>query len=306
MTRATRTLVTGGTGYLGQHIVRDLLEAGHEVTALVRSPDRLGPFARHQRVSVVQADLEEEGCMVGVLPGHDACVHAALIWGPPRTEFEVRDVAAAAKLFDAAGASGVHRCVLISSAAVHRPFTGVMGEEDGLTTADAYGATKASCELFLRAACATHHMEGVVVRPGPIVGPPAVAGGAFRTDNQLAEMVAAALEGLPLRAVRGEGRQYSDVNTVSRAVVRLTTVASPHPTYLCLDRDIITWERVAQLVTEVTHSRSDVMLLDRDSSGPVPRFRVERLESLLGAPSDSRAAMKLHIAHLARTRASGG
>lgn len=298
--RVIRTLLTGGTGYLGPHILLGLLADGQEVTALVRSPERLGPLARHPRVRVWLADLEDDARVAEGLPGHDVCVHAALIWGPPRAEFELRDAAAAAKLFDAAGSAGVSRCVLISSAAVHRPFAGVMAEDDCLTTADVYGATKASGELFLRAACATHRMEGVVVRPGPIVGPPAFAGGSFRSDDRIAAMVAAAVEGLPVHVVRGDGRQFSDVAAVSRAVVRLTTAASPHPAYLCLDRHLITWEQVARMVIEATASRSDVVLLDRDSSAPVPRFRVERLERLLGAPSDAREALKAHIAHLAR------
>lgn len=301
-----RALLTGSTGYLGLHLLAALLADGQEVTALVRSPERLGPFARHPRVSVRLADLEDEARVAALVPGHDVCVHAAVLWGPPPTEFDLRDAVAAAKLFDAAGSAGVSRCVLISSVAVHRPFAYIMGEEDCLATADAYGATKATGELFLRAACATHRMQGVVVRPGPIVGPPAFAGGSFRSDSRIAEMVSAAVAGRSLHAVHGEGRQFSDVSAVSRAVVRLTTAANPHPTYLCLDRDIITWEQVARMVIEATGSHSELVTRDGDSSAPVPRFRVERLEHLLGGPSDALEALRFHIAHLVTLQAAGG
>ncbi|MSP56779.1 MAG: NAD(P)-dependent oxidoreductase, partial [Myxococcales bacterium] len=207
---------------------------------------------------------------------------------------------------DAAGRAGVSTCVFISSVAVHRPFAYSMGEEDGLATADAYGATKATGEIFLRAAGATHRMTGVVVRPGPIVGPPAFAGGSFRSDHRIADMVSASLAGRSLHAARGEGRQFSDVAAVSRAVVRLTAAANPHPTYLCLDRDIIIWVPVARMVIEAAGSRSQFVPGDEDSSAPVPRFRVERLERLLGGPSDALEALKAHIAHLVTAHAAGG
>jgi UDP-glucose 4-epimerase len=281
--------------------LRELLEDGHQVTAVVRSPGKLGPIARHRRLRVVETDLEDEARIAQVLPGHNVCVHAALIWGDPGSEFEVRDTAVAAKLFDAAGSAGLSRCIYISSVAVHRPFPSEMCEEDCLSTTDLYGATKAAGELFLRAACAVHQMTGVVVRPGPVVGPPAFADGSFRSHDSIAEMVAAAAEGRPIEAVRGEGRQFSDVSTVARVVRLLTTAENPHPTYICVDRDIITWERVGRLVVGCLNSLSEVRVLPHDTQGPIPRFRTERLERLNGGPSGAEGALLAHIRHLART-----
>jgi UDP-glucose 4-epimerase len=281
--------------------LRELLEDGHQVTAVVRSAGKLGPFPRHPRLRVVETDLEVEARIAQVLPGHNVCVHAALIWGDPGSELEVRDTAVAAKLFDVAASAGLTRCIYISSVAVHRPFSSEMCEEDCLSTIDLYGATKAAGELFLRAACAGHQMTGVVVRPGPVVGPPAFAGGSFRSHGRIAEMVAAAAEGRPIEAVRGEGRQFSEVSTVARVVRLLTRTANPHPAYICVDREIITWERIAQLVVGCLNSPSKVRVLPRDTQGPIPRFRTERLERLNGGPSDAEGALLAHIRHLART-----
>ena len=301
-----RSLLTGATGYLGLHLLAALLADGQEVTALVRTPGLLGPFAHDPRVRVAVTDLENAAAVAAILPGHDACVHAALIWGPAPSEFELRDVVASAKLFDAAGNAGVRRCVFVSSAAVHRPFSGVMREGDPLTTTDVYGATKAAGELFLRAACATHRMEGVVVRPGPIVGAPAFPGGAFRSDARIAGMVAAAIAGQPIGVIRGEGRQFSDVDMVARAVLRLTRVDTPHPTWICVDRDPIPWEAVARRVVAAAGSRSEVEVGEPESPAPMPRFRVTRLERLLGTRADARAALDAHIAHLVRTHPHSG
>lgn len=294
-----RILVTGAGGYIGLHLVRELLEAGHELTALVRSPSKLGPFVGAPGLRVVEAELEQGARVAQALEGHEVCVHAALIWGEPGTELELRDTAVAAKLFAAAGSAGAARCLFLSSTAVHRPFAGEMVEEDRLSPSDTYGATKAAGELFLRAACAEHRMTGVVVRPGPVVGPPAFAGGSFRSDNRVAAMVTAAVEGRRIDVVRGEGRQFTGVTTLARVIRLLACAADPHPTYVCVDREILTWERVAEMAVEATGSRSAVNVLEPVAPTPVPRFRTDLLEGLLGYPSDARNAMKAHIAHLA-------
>jgi UDP-glucose 4-epimerase len=294
-----RTLVTGAGGYIGLHVVRELLEDGHQVTAVVRAPAKLGPFASDPRVTVFEADLEDDTRVAQMLPGHDVCVHAALIWGDPGSELELRDTAVAAKLFDAAGSAGVTRCIYISSVAVHRPFTSEMREDDCLSTTDLYGATKAAGELFLRAACAEHQMTGVVARLGPVLGPPAFAAGSFRSDHRIAEMVTAAVQGRPIEAVREEGRQFSDVSTVARGIRLLSRLQDPHATYICVDREIIAWERIARLVVECLKSSSDVRILPRETQGPVPRFHTGRLEGLLGGPSDAQGALLAHIRHLA-------
>lgn len=293
-----RTLLTGASGYIGLHVVRELLEDKQRVTAVVRSPDKLGPFARDPQLTIVEANLEDGGRMATYLQGHDACVHLALIWGDPGSELEARDVAATAKLFDAAGNAGVRRCIYMSSCAVHRPFSDEMGEEDTLTTTDHYGATKAAGELFLRAACAQHQMTGVVVRPGPVVGPPAFTAGALRTPERILEMLRAAAEGDPIPTVRGDGRQLSDVSTLARVVRLLTRTKAPHPTYTCVDRDVLTWERVARTVVAASGSSSTVVVLPSDDAKPPPRFRTERVESLLGGPSSAEHALAEHIGHL--------
>ncbi|MDA5284407.1 NAD(P)-dependent oxidoreductase [Streptomyces sp. NPDC054904] len=68
--------VFGATGGVGREVVRQALAAGHEVTAVVRDPSRLGvPAHDRLRVAVV-ADLTDEAALVPVLTGRDAVVSA--------------------------------------------------------------------------------------------------------------------------------------------------------------------------------------------------------------------------------------
>jgi putative NADH-flavin reductase len=67
-----KLVVLGATGATGLEIVRQALERGHSVTALVRSPERLKPFG--DRITVKQGDLLNSADLERVIQGHDAVV----------------------------------------------------------------------------------------------------------------------------------------------------------------------------------------------------------------------------------------
>lgn len=68
--------VFGATGGVGREVVRQALDAGHEVTAVVRDPARLG-VAAHERLRVATvADVTDGEALLGVVSGRDAVVSA--------------------------------------------------------------------------------------------------------------------------------------------------------------------------------------------------------------------------------------
>lgn len=179
-----------------------------------------------------------------------------------------------------------------------------MSEGDRLMTTDYYGATKAAGELVLRAACATHEMMGVVLRPGPVIGPPAFDGASFRSDRRIAEMVTAAMRAAPIEVTGGDGRQFCDVATLAKVTRVLADLENPHPTYICVDSDVLTWEWIARTVVACLDSPSEVRVLPVKEV-PIPRFRTTRIEEVLDGPMDSRDALVAHIRQLARSLAAG-
>ncbi|ELZ77047.1 NAD(P)H-binding protein [Haloferax larsenii] len=110
-----RVLVTGATGFVGRHLVPALLDAGHDVVALVRDASRYtGPDA----VEVIEGDLLESDSLGPAMEGVDAAyylVHSMQSGG----DFEERDRLAARNFVDAASAAGVERVV----------YLGGLGEE---------------------------------------------------------------------------------------------------------------------------------------------------------------------------------
>lgn len=103
-----RVLVTGATGFVGNRLVPALLDAGHEVTVLVRDADRYGGPAD---VRVVEGDLLEPGSFDRALDVDAAyyLVHSMQSGG----DFEERDRRAARNFADAASERGVERVVYL-------------------------------------------------------------------------------------------------------------------------------------------------------------------------------------------------
>jgi putative NADH-flavin reductase len=69
-----KIFVLGPTGRTGQQIVAQALEAGHEVTAFARSPDKLA--LKHERLRRVAGGIADEDALARAMSGHDAVISA--------------------------------------------------------------------------------------------------------------------------------------------------------------------------------------------------------------------------------------
>jgi len=81
-----RVLVTGGAGYIGNYVVEEVLENGHEVRVLdsfLFGNDALEPFENHDRLEVREGDIRHIEDMSYAMEGCDAVVHMAGIVGDP-------------------------------------------------------------------------------------------------------------------------------------------------------------------------------------------------------------------------------
>ncbi len=120
---ARTTLVTGGSGYIGALLVRELLETGHEVRvldSLLHGQEDIAAEQEAAGVKVIRGDIRDAGARAEALAGADGVVHLAAIVGDPAcaldpaVSHEVNVTATEGLVADAAGA-GVERLVFAST-----------------------------------------------------------------------------------------------------------------------------------------------------------------------------------------------
>lgn len=118
-----RILVTGGTGFVGAHTVRALVDGGHDVRLVVRRPGQV-PVSLGlvdvdaTSVEVRTDDITDRSAMAAAAAGCDAVVHAAAVysWDPRRAEeMERTNAAATAAVLNGAVDAGARRIVHVSS-----------------------------------------------------------------------------------------------------------------------------------------------------------------------------------------------
>jgi dihydroflavonol-4-reductase len=128
-----KTLVTGGTGFVGANVIRALVQRGAEVRALVR-PRSDTRNLDSLDVELVAGDLRDRGSLEAALDGCDTLYHVAAmyaLWASDPREMYASNVTGTVNLLEAAGMAGVRRVIYTSSVAtVGLPKDGMPGTED--------------------------------------------------------------------------------------------------------------------------------------------------------------------------------
>lgn len=234
--------MSGAHGFLGAAVVRELLERGMEVVALVT------PWADLRRLAglqfeQVQVDLSRAGPPPASLAGCSALVHlAALVrdWGTD-SDFEPVNVAGTDRLLQTAVQAGIRRFVHVSSVAVHR-YSGYFNSDPESAPLDgdltAYARSKVRAELLVR----NSGLDWTILRPG--LWPYG------RSDPTLSQ-VAQALRRRRLPLVAGGRSRLNTVyagNFAHGVALALETGAGVHGTFVIADEGAPSW---AELFTEI-------------------------------------------------------
>lgn len=179
-----RVFVAGATGAIGRPLVRQLVAAGHDVTGMTRSPEKVGDLRALGAKPVVCDALEREALHEAVVSARpDAVVHQLTQiphdLNPKRyaEQFVVTDrlrTEAMRTLVEAALAAGSRRLVAQSIAFVYEPAgSAVKGEDDPLQSEPAPGFARslAAIRELERLVTETQGIEGLVLRYGYLYGP---------------------------------------------------------------------------------------------------------------------------------------
>jgi nucleoside-diphosphate-sugar epimerase len=189
--------ITGGTGFVGSHLLEIALAAGHQLNALTRrdQPERRG-------VEWIAGDLSTRDALEKLVNGVDAVIHVAgAITGRSAAAFETGNVAGTLSMLAAATAGGIHRFVHVSSLAAREPKLSL------------YGASKEKGEeLVMRSG-----LDWAIVRPPAVYGP---------GDRETLELFRMAKLGIMLMPPKGRV-SVIHVDDLARLLLALADPAAP-------------------------------------------------------------------------------
>lgn len=189
--------VTGGTGFVGSHLIDIALAQGHSVRALTRRPQ-----GSREGVTWIAGALDNTDSLRKLCDGANAVIHVAgVINARDAAGFEAGNVGGTLAMLAAATASGVHRFVHVSSLAAREPDL------------SDYGASKARSEELVKGS----GLDWSIVRPPAVYGP---------GDKETLELFRMAKRGLVMLPPGGR-LSVIHVDDLGRLLVALATERAP-------------------------------------------------------------------------------
>lgn len=169
-----RALVTGGTGFIGSHLIYELLEQGYDIRVLRRNTSNIA-LLQDKKISFVVGDLSEKESLIKACKQVDVVFHVAALprdWGSKKTFFAI-NFDGTKNLLDACVQNKVPRFVFMSSAAVYgfpktqQPLT----EKHQKNPTKKYGESKLYAEDFLWDCGKKHDITVSAIRSPLVIGP---------------------------------------------------------------------------------------------------------------------------------------
>ncbi|MGX5721352.1 dTDP-glucose 4,6-dehydratase [Shinella zoogloeoides] len=257
--RINTIVVTGGAGFVGSHIVDDLLV--HCPQARIRVLDaftyaadmsHLDAAFRTGRVTIQQGDVGNLDLVTEMLKDADLVVHAA---GESHVErafavperFTVANALGTQVLVEAMGRRRVPLMIHVGTAEVYGAGAGApIGESAPLLPDNPYGASKAAAEMLIAGLRRSFDLDIRVLRPVNIVGT------RQNTEKLLPRFLEMAAVGQPL-PVHGEGRQTRAFVTIAdfcAALRAVVTRGAENATYNVAGDDLHDILSIARMVLE--------------------------------------------------------
>ncbi|MBA4063911.1 MAG: LPS biosynthesis protein WbpP [Isosphaera sp.] len=227
------SLVTGGAGFIGSHLVEELVRRGRPVRVLDDfSTGRWENLAHLSPTDddVVDGSLTDPAAVARAMRGVGVVYHLGALASVARSvENPAATHAACAtgtlNLLDAARKSGVRRVVYAASSSAYGGAAGSalgQGEDLPMVARSPYAAAKLAGELYMQAFAHTYGVETVRLRFFNIFGPRQRADSPY--SGVIALFAAAMAEGRR-PSVQGDGRQSRDFTHVANAVQALLRAA---------------------------------------------------------------------------------
>ena len=280
--------LTGGTGFIGRHLVDRLLADGCAVRCLVRSPNQAGHLQR-DGIRLVAGSLEDVDGWRGDLAGCDAVIHAGgLVAARRRRDLFDINGAAVGRLADACAACTtppvlVHVSSLAAAGPARRRDT-PRDEADPAAPVSVYGASKQAGEAALERRAG--RLPITILRPGIVFGEHDTKVAAmFQSIERFRLHVRMGFRDAPLSLIHAADLAALAVAAAERGE-RLAAAGVPgHGVYqACDDREHPTYAALGRKIARALGRSVLVFPLPLTVAWPAS-LAVESFWSLLGPPS---------------------
>ncbi len=227
---AGTVLVTGGCGFIGSEVVRQLLARGYTVRV---ADDLSKPSSRPPAgAEFVRVDLTDATRVRPLFEGVRICVNlAAKIGGIgyfhryPATILS-ENAKIYSNTFEAAAALGIDRMLFVSSSMVYESADRFPSREEDIRTIPppftAYGFSKLMGEWYCRAFADQHGLRYTIIRPFNAFGPGEEAGEEVGESHVIPDLIKKMLAGQYPVELLGDGRQtrcFTHVRDLARGIV---------------------------------------------------------------------------------------
>ncbi len=174
-----RVFVTGGTGFIGGEVVRQLRGRGDDVVCLVRSPEK-GKKVEELGCELAPGDLSDAAAIRRGMEGCDAAIHAAAMYevGIPAKQHPAMweaNVAGTERVMKAALEAKVPRIVYVSTVGIfgntHKQVVDESYEHPGKEFTSYYEETKLEAHRIVQRMIAEQDLPAIIVQPGGVYGP---------------------------------------------------------------------------------------------------------------------------------------
>ena len=290
---AERVLITGISGYIGQHCGAELLNQGFEVVGTVRSlakanatKSAIAAVAPVEKLTFAEADLPSDEGWDEAMEGCTYVMHVAspFVLAEPKDENELITpaVEGTRRVIEAAQRAGVRRLVLTSStvAMITGKPSGRYGPDawsDPSANIGAYAKSKTLAERAAWEAIAGGEMELTVVNPGAVFGPSLGA----QIDGQSVALVTDIIGGkMPM--IPDVAMGMVDVRDVARLhVAAMTTSGAVGQRFIAASAEPVSMTYFAEVLRDAGYSKAPsrkapniaiklMSLFDRQAKGMLP------------------------------------
>jgi len=265
MLSKSRSLVTGGAGFIGSHVADHLLKQGHEVVVL---DDLSGGFVENvnERAIFIQGSIEDEKLVNELFEKHQFTYvyHLAAYAAEGLSHFIRRfnynnNLMGSINLINASVRNKIKCFVFTSSIAVYGEQQLPMLESASPQPEDPYGIAKYSIEMDLFAAKNMFGLDYIIFRPHNVYGERQNIGDKYR--NVIGIFMNQLMQGLPL-IIYGDGfqtRAFSYIDDVAPYIAKSVDIDQAYNQVFNIGSDkFYTVKELAEMVMKVIGSKGNL------------------------------------------------